>query len=317
MLRTFLLVALALFALPASAQQYPSGPVRILVGFAAGSGPDLQARTIAQQLATDIKQSFVIENRLGANGTIAARTVATAAPDGLTLLFSSSSIAPTPHIYKSLGYDTLTDLRAVATSGVLDGLLMLVDGKTSIKSVPEFIAFAKVNRVLYGSPGVGNVLHLAAEAFAQTAGITMQHVPYKGSSEVMTALLGGSVQVMFVTPVSVTGLVKEGRVRALAFTGTKPFPEFPDVPLMKDMLPGATPMGSWGMFYAPGKTPDAIVDKLNAAIREALKVPLVSGVMQRDGYIPDNRTATETAAFFRNQVEAMGVAVKAAKIEPN
>ena len=146
----------------------------------------------------------VIENRLGANGTIAARAVATAAPDGLTLLFSSSSIAPTPHIYKNLGYDTLTDLRPVATSGVLDGLLMLVDAKSPIKSVPEFIAFAKSNRVLYGSPGVGNVLHLAAEVFAQKAGITMQHVPYKGSSEVMTALLGGSVQVMFVTPVSVS-----------------------------------------------------------------------------------------------------------------
>ena len=202
--------ALAL-PLPVSAQQYPAGPVRILIGFAAGSGPDLQARTIAQQLATDLKQSFFIENRLGANGTIAARAVATAPPDGLTLLFSSSSIAPTPHIYKSLGYDTLTDLRAVATSGVLDGMLMLVDAKTPIDSVPEFIAFAKANRVLYGSPGVGNVLHLAAEAFAQKAGATLQHVPYKGSSEVMTALLGGSVQVMFVTPVSVVGLVKAQR----------------------------------------------------------------------------------------------------------
>ena len=191
MLRTLLAFCFAALSLPAQAQQYPAGPVRILVGFAAGSGPDLQARTIAQQLATDLKQSFVIENRLGANGTIAARTVATAAPDGLTLLFSSSSIAPTPHIYKNLGYDTMTDLRAVATSGVLDGMLMLVDAKSPIQSVPEFIAFAKSNRVLYGSPGVGNVLHLAAEAFAQKAGITMQHVPYKGSSEVMTALLGG------------------------------------------------------------------------------------------------------------------------------
>jgi tripartite-type tricarboxylate transporter receptor subunit TctC len=171
--------------------------------------------------------------------------------------------------------------------------------------------------VLYGSPGVGNLLHLAPEVFAQKAGITLQHVPYKGSSEVATALLGGSVQLMFVTPVSVIGLVKDGRMRALAFTGTKPFPEFPDVPLLKDLVPGYQPMGSWGMFYAPGKTPDAIVDKLNAAVREALKVPLVAGVMQRDGYIPDNRTAAETAAFFGKEVEAMGVAVKAAKIEPN
>jgi tripartite-type tricarboxylate transporter receptor subunit TctC len=315
--RKLLFFALALAAFPAHAQQYPEHPVRVIVGFAAGSGPDLQARTIAQQLATDLKQSFYVENRLGANGTIAARTVATAAPDGLTLLFSSSSIAPTPHIYKSLGYDTLTDLRPVATSGILDGLLVLVDAKSSIRSMPEFIAHAKATRVLYGSPGVGNLLHLAPEVFAQRAGITLQHVPYKGSSEVITALLSGSVQVMFVTPVSVLGLVKEGKLRALAFTGTKPFPEFPNVPLLKDIVPGYQPLGSWGMFYAPGRTPDAIVDRLNGAVREALKVPAVAGVMQRDGYIPDNRDAAATAAFFRKEVEAMGVAVKAARIEPN
>jgi tripartite-type tricarboxylate transporter receptor subunit TctC len=301
----------------AQAQQYPAHPVRVLVGFAAGSGPDLQARTIAQQLATDLKQSFFIENRLGANGTIAARAVATAAPDGLTLLFSSSSIAPTPHIYKSLGYDTLTDLRPIATSGILDGMLVLVDAKSPIRSIADLIAAAKAGRVLYGSPGVGNVLHLAPEMFAQKAGITLQHVPYKGSSEVANALLSDSVQLMFVTPVSVIGLVKQGRMRALAFTGTRPFPEFPDVPLLKDLVPGYQPFGSWGMFYAPGKTPDDIANKLNGAIRDALKVPAVADVMRRDGYVPDNRTAAETAAFFRSQVEAMGEAVKAAKIAPN
>jgi tripartite-type tricarboxylate transporter receptor subunit TctC len=194
---------------------------------------------------------------------------------------------------------------------------MLVDAKSPIKTVPEFIAHAKTNRVLYGSPGVGNVLHLAAELFNVKAGIAMQHVPYKGSSEVLTALLSGNVQVMFVTPVSVTGLVKEGRIRAIGFTGTRPFPEFPNVPLIKDLVPGFAPMGSWGMFFAPGKTPDAIADKLNAAVREALKVPAVAAIMQRDGYIPDNRGAADTATFFRQQVEMMGEAVKAAKIQPN
>ena len=183
--------------------------------------------------------------------------------------------------------------------------------------MPDLIADAKSNRVLYGSPGVGNLLHLAAEMFDLKAGITMQHVPYKGSSEVVTALLGGSVQVMFVTPVSVIGLVKEGKLRALAFTGTKPFPEFPDVPLLKDIVPGYQPLGSWGMFYAPGKTPDAIVDTLNGAVRAALKVPAVAGVMSATAMSRTTATAAETAAFFRKEVEAMGVAVKAAKIEPN
>ena len=314
---SFLALMLLLAAPSAQAQPYPDHPVRVIVGFAAGSGPDIQARTVAAQLGASLGQTFIVENRLGANGTIAARSVAQAKPDGYTLLFSSSSITPTPYIYKSLGFDLRSDLDPVASVGILDGMLMLVDAKSPIKSVPEFIANAKKERVLYGSPGVGNILHLATELFSLKAGISMQHVPYKGASEVMTALLGGSVQVMFVTPPSVMGLLKDGRVRAIAFTGSKPFPPFPDVPLMKDVLPGSEPMGSWGMFFAPAKTPPAIVDKLNAAIREALKVPAVSSIMQRDGYIPDNRNAAETAAFFRKEVDRMAEAVKAAKIEPN
>ena len=145
----------------------------------------------------------------------------------------------------------------------------------------------------------------------------MQHIPYKGASEVMTAMLGGSVNVMFVTPPSVMGLIKSGRVRALAFTGTKPFPLFPDVPLMTSVLSNFEPIGSWGMFFAPAKTPDAIVDKLNAAIRAALRNPNVSNVMQRDGYIPDERSAADTAAVpLRKEVERTAAAVKAAGIEP-
>jgi tripartite-type tricarboxylate transporter receptor subunit TctC len=310
-------MALTLACATAQAQTYPQHSVKVVVGFAAGSGPDIQARTIAQQLTTSLGQSFDVENRLGANGTIAARSVAQAAPDGYTMLFSSSSITPTPYIYKNLGYDTLTDLRPVATVGILDGMFMLVDAKSPIRTLAEFIANAKKERVIYGSPGVGNILHLATEIFSQKAGITMQHIPYKGASEVMNALLGGSVGVMFVTPPSVMGLLKDGRVRALAFTGTKPFPAFPDVPLMKDLLPGYVPMGSWGMFFVPGKTPDATVDTLNTSIRAALQVPAVAAIMQRDGYVPDNRNAAEAAAFFRAEVERIGHAVKAAKIEPN
>jgi tripartite-type tricarboxylate transporter receptor subunit TctC len=309
--------ALALSCAAAQAQSYPQHSVKVVVGFAAGSGPDIQARTVAQQLTTALGQSYYVENRLGANGTIAYRSVAQSKPDGYTMLFSSSSITPTPYLYKNLGYDTFTDLRPVATSGILDGMFMLVDAKSPIKTLEEFIVHAKKDRLIYGSPGVGNILHLATEIFSQKAGISMQHIPYKGASEVMNAMLGGSVQVMFVTPPSVMGLLRDGRVRALAFTGTKPFPPFPAVPLMKDRLPSYEPMGSWGMFFVPGKTPDAIVDKLNTSIRAALQVPAVSAIMQRDGYIPDNRSAAETAAFFRSEVERIGVAVKAAQLQPN
>jgi tripartite-type tricarboxylate transporter receptor subunit TctC len=302
--------------LAAHAADYPERPVHVLVGYAAGSGPDIQARLLSHALSESLHQSFVVENRTGANGTIAGRGVAAAAPDGYTLLFSSSSITPTPHIYKRLGFDMLTDLKPVATSGELDGLFMLVDDKSPIKTLPEFIDYAKKNRVLYGSPGVGNELHLVAELFSQKAGIKMDHIPYKGASEVMNGLLSGAVNVMFVTPPSVMGLLRDGRVRALAFTGTKPFAEFPNVPLMKDTLPGFT-HGSWGMFFAPGKTPDAIVAKLNAAIRQALTVPEVASKMQRDGYMPDTRGPAATQAFFRAAVKEAGEAVKAAGIEPN
>jgi tripartite-type tricarboxylate transporter receptor subunit TctC len=310
-------LVLALGIDAATAQTYPTHPVRVMVGFAAGSGPDIQARTVAQQLSTSLGQSFYIENRLGANGTIAARAVATSDPDGSTILSTSSSIASTPYIYSKLGYDTMKDLQPIATIGILDGILMLVDAKSSIHSVQQFIEHAKKDRVLYGSPGVGNGLHLATELFSQKAGIKLQHVPYKGASEVMNALLSGSIEVMFVTPPSVIGLVKEGRVRALAFTGTKPFPEFPNVPLMKDILPGFEPIGSWGMFFAQGKTPRPIVDKLNRAIRDALQAPAVAGIMQRDGYMPDNRDVDQTTAFFANEVKRTGEAVKIAGIKPN
>jgi tripartite-type tricarboxylate transporter receptor subunit TctC len=301
----------------ARAQAYPDHPVRVLIGFAAGSGPDIQGRTVSQEIGNSLGQPFYVENRLGANGTIAARAIATSKPDGYSLLFSSSSIISTPYVYKNLGYDTLTDLTPIATIGQLDGLFMLVDANSPIKTLAELIARAKTERLAYGSPGVGNGLHLATEIFAKKAGIILQHIPYKGASEVMTALLGGSVQVMFVTPPSVMGLIKDGRVRPLAFTGTKPFGPTPDVPLMKDLLPGYEPQGSWGMFFAPGKTPVDIVDKLNSEVRKALRVPAVASIMQRDGYMPDERDAAATAVFFRKEVEQAAEAVKAAGIEPN
>jgi tripartite-type tricarboxylate transporter receptor subunit TctC len=232
------------------------------------------------------------------------------------LLFSSSSIAPTPYIYKNLGYDLVGDLKPIATIGELDGVFMLVDAKSPIKSVPELIEYAKSHRVLYGSPGVGNELHLKAELFNQQAGVKMVHVPYKGTSEVMTGLLSGAVQVMFVSPPSVMGLIREGTVRAVAFTGSKPFPSFPDVPLMKQYLPQYV-YGSWGMFFAPAKLPDTVLTKLNGAIHAALLQPAVAEIMQRDGYMPDKRDAAETATFFRQQVQETAEIVRAAGIEPN
>jgi tripartite-type tricarboxylate transporter receptor subunit TctC len=314
-----LCVALACtaFAGPALAQSYPDRPVHVLVGFAAGSGPDVIARTVASQVGADLGQNFVVENRPGANGTIATNVVVQSAPDGYTLLFTSDSITSTPYIYKELPYDVFKDLTPIASAGVLDGLLVLVNPSSPAHSIDDFIAYAKSHRVLYGSPGIGNGLHLAAALFNKTVGLTMEHVPFKGASEVVAALLGGNIDIMFVTPPSVLGLIKDGKLRALAFTGSKPFPELPDVPLMKSSVPNYPPVDSWGIFFAPAKTPSAIVDALNAAVRKALRAPAVANVVQKSGFMPDDRTAEQTAEFFRSKVKAAREAVQAAGIEPN
>jgi tripartite-type tricarboxylate transporter receptor subunit TctC len=311
-------VALALAASAlAQAQDFPTRPVRIIVGYAAGSGPDVLARTLAAQLGADLGHNFLVENRTGANGTLATAQVVQAEPDGYTLLFSSSSIAPTPYVYKHLSYDLLRDLAPIATVGTIDGYLMLVNPATPVHTAAELIGYARTNRVLYGTPGVGNILHLVTELFRIKAGIALEHIPYKGTSEVATALLGGSIQVMFATPPSVLALAKAGQLRAIGYTGAKPFAELPDVPLVRESLPGFSVPGSWGMFFAPARTPVAIVDKLNAAVRHALDMPAVQKVTRTSGYVPDGRSAPETVAFFRQQVEAAGEAVRAAGIQPN
>ncbi|MEI7739692.1 MAG: tripartite tricarboxylate transporter substrate binding protein [Betaproteobacteria bacterium] len=305
-----------LWMVSALAQTYPTKTIKVLVGFAAGSGPDIQAHAVAQQLSIQLNQAVYIENKMGANGTIAAKTVAQSNPDGYTLLFSSSSISSTPYVYKNPGFDLLKDLRAVASVGILDGMLVLVNAKSSMASISDLVDKAKKERLLYGSPGVGNIIHLASESINVNAGISMEHIPYKGASEVMTGLLSDSIQVMVVTPPSVLNLVLEGKVRALAFTGSKKFGPLPEVPLLKDLYPSFDPIGSWGIFFTPSKTPIEVVDKLNAAVREALKANNVATLMQRDGYFPDNRNSQEINAFFRNEVLRMKEPFKAAKIEP-
>ena len=318
-IRLFAIVVLSALACigPAEAQDYPSRPVRVIVGFAAGGGPDVLARTLAAQLGAELGQQFYVENRPGANGTLGIQMVVQSEPDGHTLLFSSSSIVPVPYVYKHLPYDLLRDLMPIATIGIVDGYLMLVNPATPVRTVAEFIDYAKQNRVLYGTPGVGNILHLVTELCRIKAGLALEHIPYTGASEVSTALLGGSIHVMFVTPPSVLPLVKEGRLRAIGYTGAAPFPELPDVPLVRDALPGFSIPGSWGMLFAPAKTPTVVVDKLNAAVQSALQVPAVAKVTRTAGYVPDGRSAAETAAFFRQQVEAAGEAVRAAGIAPN
>lgn len=312
---TAVLCLLAMLVGAADAQTYPNRPVRVVVGFAAGSGPDVLARAVAAQLSEDLGQQFFVENKTGANGTIAITSVVQAEPDGHTLFFSSSSITPIPHLYTKLPFDLVKDLTPVATAGILDGFLMLVHPSTPVADAAEFVAYAKQNRVLYGTPGFGNILHLVTELFRTKAGIEMEHVPYKGASEVANALLGKSITVMFVTPPSVLGLAKEGKLKAIGYTARKPFPDLPEVPLVPAAM--APDFGSWSMVLARTGTPQPILDRLNAAIQKAIEAPKVAAVLRQSGYFPDGRDARQAAEFFRTEIARVGDAVKAAGIQPN
>jgi tripartite-type tricarboxylate transporter receptor subunit TctC len=301
----------------ATAEEYPNRPVRILVGTAAGSGPDVLARSIAAQLSVDLGQNFFVENRTGANATLASKMVAQSEADGYTLLFSTSSIAISPFLYQNLGYDPKKEITAVVTGGIVEGYLMLVNPDLPVKNVAEFIEYAKKNPVTYGTPGVGNPIHLATEVFRQKAGIDMLHVPFRGSSEVVTAVMSKTITVMFVTPAGVISNVREGQLRALAYTGQKPFPEFPNVPLVKDTIPGFAVNGTWGIFFAPSKTPPQILEKLNKAVQAALKMSIVSQVISTGGYIADGRSVEQVQQFFIKEMEQAGIDTKAAGIQPN
>jgi len=301
----------------ATAEEYPNRPVRILVGTAAGSGPDVLARSIAAQLSVDLGQNFFVENRTGANATLASKMVAQSEADGYTLLFSTSSIAISPFLYQNLGYDPKKEITAVVTGGIVEGYLMLVNPDLPVKNVAEFIEYAKKNPVTYGTPGVGNPIHLATEVFRQKAGIDMLHVPFRGSSEVVTAVMSKTITVMFVTPAGVMSNVREGQLRALAYTGQKPFPEFPNVPLVKDTIPGFAVNGTWGIFFAPSKTPPQILEKLNKAVQAALKMSIVSQVISTGGYIADGRSVEQVQQFFIKEMEQAGIDTKAAGIQPN
>jgi tripartite-type tricarboxylate transporter receptor subunit TctC len=268
-------VALAAFALAAplaQAQDYPSRPITLVVPYAAGGGNDAMARIVADHMGKTLGWQIVIENRGGAGGTIATRAVAKAAPDGYTLVLGGTgTLAVNPSLYANVGYDPRKDFAPVGLIAT-SALVILVHPGVEAKTVPELIALAKrePGKLNYASAGVGSGIHLAAELFASMAGVKLAHVPYKGSGPALNDLLGGHVQIYFSSLPPAVGMRSEGKVRALAVTGPKRSAVFPDLPTVaEDGLPGYEAVLHYGIV-APAGTPGAIVDRLNAALREAL-----------------------------------------------
>lgn len=270
----------------ASADDYPSHPIRLVVGFPPGQSADITARLLGQWLSERFGQPFVIDNRPGASNTVATEFVAHAPPDGYTLLWISTSNYINSTLYSTLPYDFIRDIEPIAAN-TRSPLVMEVNPDLPVKTVPEFIAYCKANpgKVNMASGGIGNSTHMAGALFKMMTGADMTHVPYRGSAPALTDLIAGRVQVMFDLVASSIGYIRSGKLRPLAVTTLARSEALPDVPSLADFVPGyeASAVGGFG---APAGTPKHIVDKLNAAINAALADPAMKSRLTGLGGTP-------------------------------
>jgi tripartite-type tricarboxylate transporter receptor subunit TctC len=312
------LAAAALPALPslAAAQSYPVRSVRILVGGPAGGTLDILARLTGQWLSERLGQPFVIENRPGGAGNnVATEVVVRAPPDGYTLLLVAVSNAVNTALFEKLNYNFLRDIASVA-SLVRVPLVMEVGPSVPVRSVPEFIAYAKANpgKVTMASPGNGTSPHVAGELFKLMTGTNLVHVPYRGSPPALTDLMGGQVQVMFDLMPSSIELVRAGKLRPLAVTTAERAQALPDVPTVAEFVPGFE-ASTWQGFGAPKSTPAEVVDKLNRELNASLADGRIKARIAEIGAVPFVSSPADFAKFMADETEKWAKVVTAAGIK--
>jgi tripartite-type tricarboxylate transporter receptor subunit TctC len=309
-------VALALTGGIAAAQQYPTKPIRMVVGFAPGGGTDLVARIIGAKMNENWGQPVLVDNRAGATGTIGADLVAKAPPDGYTLLMghvNSHGIAP--NLFKKLPYDAERDFAMVAYVGYVPNVLV-IHPSIPARNVKELIAIAKARpgSLNYASSGVGSTQHLAGELFTLLTGVKIVHVPYKGSGPAVVDLLAGHVSMNFDTMPPVLPHIKSGRMRALALTTPKRSPQLPDVPTMIEVGLKGFDMTNWYGAMAPGKTPRDIVTKLNAEMNRIMQLPDAKAKLEEAGTQLGPTTPEQFASFLNAEIAKYAKLVKAANV---
>jgi len=297
------------------AQAYPARPVRIIVGFAAGGTTDIISRLIGQWLSERLGQQFVIENRPGGSGNLATETVVRAPPDGYTLLALVATNAINATLNDKLGFDLNRDIAPVA--GLIRSPLVLeVHPSVPVKTVPEFIAYAKANphKITMASFGTGSTSHVAGELFKMMAGVDLLHVPYRGSGPMLTDLVGGQVQMAFDNLPASIEHIRAGRLRALAVATAMRSEVLPNVPTVANFLPGYE-ASAWNGVGVPKDTPAEIIDKLNKEINAALADPRIRARIAELGAAIFPTSPTEFGKFVGEETEKWGKVIRAANIK--
>ena len=304
-------------ALPRAARalDYPARPVRIIVGFPAGSPSDIGARVTAEWLGRRLGQSFIVENRPGAGNNIGTEAVVRAAPDGYTLQWTVSANAINPSLYKDLPFDYLRDIAQIAGFARFP-LIMVVSQSSAWRSLPEFMAQAKANpgKINMGSSGNGSAQHLAGELFQSMAGVALQHVPYRSSPEALNDLMADRIEVMFdVWPTSI-GLIRGGKLRPLAVTTAQRHPSLPDAPPVGDFVPGYESSALQGLS-APKVVPTEIIDLLNREVNAALSDPTFNARVEELGGVAMTGSASDFRKIMTDETEKWAAVIGRAGIK--
>jgi tripartite-type tricarboxylate transporter receptor subunit TctC len=300
------------------AQAYPNKPLRIVVGYTPGGTTDIIARVIAARLTVTLGQPVIVENRPGAGGNLGADSVAKAAPDGYTLqLGTAGNMTVNPSIYPNMGFDTVRDFQPISLVATLPNL-MVVNPKLPAKTVQEFVAWAKSRpgKVFFASSGNGNTPHMTAELFNMAAGLSMVHVPYRGSGPALTDLIGGEgVQVMFDNMPSAIGHARSGALRAIAVTSPKRVQGEPNIPTVSESGYPDFQVVTWFGLFAPAGTPGPVVDRLHREVTEAIRTPAIRKRLIELGAEPVSNSPSEFSALVKSDIVRWAKVVKAANIQ--
>ena len=314
-LRVLAFIATAIAAGPALAQSYPAKPIRIVVSTSAGGVTDLLARILGSYITARTGQTVVIDNRAGAGGNIAMDAVAKSAPDGYTLgVANTGNIVINPYLYRYMPYDPLADLVPVAPIGMVP-LFLIVNAKVPAKTLQEFVAHAKKEKISYGSAGTGTTPHLAADAFVRRAGLDMVHVPYRGSAPATMDVISGNIPMTFVSMGPHIEFVHKGAIRVLGVATPRRAPYLPDVPTFAEQgFPGFEAT-TWFALFAPRATPKDIVDQLNGYARALYDDPATKSRLEANFVDPMIMNADEFGALVKADAARWEKIVKEAGVK--